>query len=274
MNQNHKHFGQKTVIEHLKIARQKGSKATSELHGTEPSGFISAAADSAKETVILFLLIWIFCFWYVMPKEVKLWQHLSNTVTSEFYLVETALIYVGFLFTWFLWKVGRSSLLGWSRLERLHRLIEQERWEIQHHRAHEKEELIAMYRQKGLSGDLLDQVIEILMADDNRLLQVMLEEELGLTLESFEHPLKQGFGAGIGVLATSIFGFLGWMLGSLTELGDFVGINISLIFFFSVVTVLSSKYEGNQPVRSLIWHLSTGALTIGSIYLLLDWINS
>ncbi len=33
------------------------------------------------------------------------------------------------------------------------------------------------------------------MADDNRLLRVMLEEELGLTLEAYEHPLKQAFGA-------------------------------------------------------------------------------
>ena len=89
---------------------------------------------------------------------------------------------------WLFWKLGRSSLLGWARLERLHRLIQQEQWEIEHHRAQEKEELTAMYHQKGLTGKLLEQVIEVLMADDNRLLRVMLEEELGLTLETYEHP--------------------------------------------------------------------------------------
>ena len=70
-----------------------------------------------------------------------------------------------------------------------------------------------MYEQKGLSGDLLDQVIEVLMADDNRLLRVMLEEELGLTLESYEHPLKQAAGAGLGVLSAflgAVLGFFMW----------------------------------------------------------------
>ena len=57
-------------------------------------------------------------------------------------------------------KCGRSAILGWSRLSRLHRLIEEERWEIEHHRPQEKEELIALYKAKGFSGDLLDEVIE------------------------------------------------------------------------------------------------------------------
>jgi len=188
-------------------------------------------------------------------------------VFSAFTTQSHSWLFGAFLVGWILWKMGRSSLLGWARLERLHRLIEQERWEIQHHRKQEKEELLAMYKQKGLSGKLLHQVVEILMADDNRLLLVMLEEELGLTLESYEHPLKQALGAGIGVLVAIAMGALG------AYIYGFVGMIISLSLTFSSSTLLSSKLEGNDLTKSLVWNLSIGALSIGMIYLLTRWIS-
>ena len=246
MTTNYEHFEGKDAVEHLKAAREKGAKATAETHGTETPGHISAGADSAKETTILLLGMWL--------------------VFSVFSMEKTFWILGLFSVGWLFWKVGRSSLLGWSRLERLHLLIEEERWEIDHHRAQEKEELIAMYKQKGLSGKLLDQVIEVLMADDNRLLRVMLEEELGLTLESYEHPLKQAVGAGIGVLIAVVGGGLGFFL------GGFYGVIIFLAVIFAVATLISSKLGGNQLIKSLIWNAAIGALSVGSIYLLARWV--
>lgn len=247
-NTNYEHFEGKDVVDHLRAAREKGAKATSEVHGTETPGHISAAADSAKETAILLLGMWILLEAFSAPQP----------------LLILGLFSIG----WFLWKVGRSSLLGWARLERLHRLIEQERWEIQHHRAQEKEELIAMYKQKGLMGPLLDQVIEVLMADDNRLLRVMLEEELGLTLESYEHPLKQATGAGVGVLLAVCLGGIGFFI------GGFIGITLALALLFSFATLYSSKCEGNQLIKSLVWNLAVGVLGVGAIYLFAYWIAS
>lgn len=243
---NHKHFKGEEVVNHLQTAREKGARAAAEIHGTEPPGHLSAGADSAKETAILLL---------------GLWMLLSTlAVEKTFYIMGI------FSFGWFLWKIGRSSLLGWTRLERLHRLIEQERWEIQHHRVQEKEELIAMYGQKGFSGKLLDQVIEILMSDDNRLLRIMLEEELGLTLESYEHPLKQAVGAGVGVICAVVVGLLGFLIGRV------IGVTISLSILFSAATLLSSKIEGNALIKSLIWSLSVGALSLLTIFLLIQWL--
>jgi len=246
---SHEHFEGKDVVEHLKAAREKGAKATAEAHGTETPGHISAGADSAKETAIFLLGMWILFSAFEIPVSKALW------------------ILGLFAAGWLLWKVGRSSLLGWARLERLHRLIEQEQWEIQHHRAQEKEELTAMYRQKGLTGKLLDQVIEVLMADDNRLLRVMLEEELGLTLESYEHPLKQALGAGIGVIVSTFCAAIGCFF------GGFLGTIIALTIVFSAATLLASKLEGNQLIKSLIWNLAVGILVIGSIHLCAQWVD-
>ena len=244
-----KHFEGKDVVEHLRAAREKGAKATTEVHGMETPGHISAGADSAKETAIFLLGMWILFSTFGIPTSKALW------------------ILGLFAASWLLWKVGRSSLLGWARLERLHRLIEQEQWEIQHHRAQEKEELTAMYQQKGLTGKLLDQVIEVLMADDNRLLRVMLEEELGLTLESYEHPLKQAVGAGVGVIVASLFAAIGCFL------GGFSGTIVALAIVFSTATLLASKLEGNQLIKSLVWNLAVGILVIGSIHLCAKWMD-
>lgn len=249
MSENYKHFEGKKVAEHLRAAREKGAKATAEVHGTEMPGYLSAFADSFKETSILLIGMWILLSQFDIPVDKTLWV--------------LGLFSIGWLF----WKLGRSSLLGWARLERLHRLIQQEDWEIKHHRSQEKEELTAMYEQKGLTGKLLKQVVEVLMADDNRLLRVMLEEELGLTLETYEHPLKQAAGAGLGVIVS----VLGLLLGLV--IGGFLGALITLILLFGTVTLIASKREGNELMKSLVWNLSVGTLSTISIYLIAKWIH-
>src|SRR6185295_12766345 len=84
-------------------------------------------------------------------------------------------------------------------------VLEQERWEIEHHRQQERDELKELYRAKGFEGKLLEDVLDVLMADDDRLLKVMLEEEMGLQLAQLDHPMKQGLGAAFGALVS---GFL------------------------------------------------------------------
>jgi VIT1/CCC1 family predicted Fe2+/Mn2+ transporter len=168
------------------------------------------------------------------------------------------------LFTagWIVWKTGRSALLGWSRMERLHRLIEEERWEIEHNRAQEREELTEMYRAKGLEGELLDGVIQTLMADDNRLLRVMLEEELGLTLEATEHPLKQAMGAFFGSAAAAalcLFGF--WLAPSF---GLLLLAGITLLF----TSFLAIRLERNPLMHLLTWNLALAGVTIACVYFL------
>ncbi|MCB1085384.1 MAG: VIT1/CCC1 transporter family protein [Chlamydiia bacterium] len=246
-SKQHKHFEGKEVTDHLKAAREKGTRATAEVHGTEMPGHTSAGTDTAKETAILLLAL----------------TTLLITFSTPHVLSILALFSAG----WFFWKVGRSSLLGWARLERLHRLIEQEKWEIEHYRAQEKEELTAMYQQKGLTGKLLEQVIEVLMADDNRLLRVMLEEELGLTLESYEHPLKQALGAGIGVLSATLLGILAFYF------GGFLWMALLLALLFSAASLLASHCEGNERIKSLVWSLSVGILSVGAVHLLSTWMR-
>jgi len=230
------HFKGKSVADHLREARKRGALAMAETHGIELPGHLFAFADSAKDTATCLLIL------------------LALGLSPPLLLA--------FAFGFTIWKTGRSAFLGWSRLERLHRVIEEERWEIEHHREQEKSELREMYEAKGLSGKLLDEVVEVLMADDNRLLQVMLEEELGLTLEVYEHPLKQSLGACLGSLITSFLTLLAiYFLTPLIAM-------LTPLLVIAIASSMGARFEKRKKVQSVIWNLSLALFAGGAVYLL------
>lgn len=238
------HFQGKEALQHVIDARLKGKVASSEIHGAEIPGHYSAAADAAKETALLFFVLWTLFSELSFPTDGMHWFLIS------------------FAAGWLAWKVGRSALLGWSRLERLHRLIEEERWEIEHHRTQEREELKALYAAKGFSGKLLDEVIDVLMADDNRLLQVMLEEELGLTLESYEHPLKQAAGAFFGGLFATLLVSIGLFF------LPFWGAAVCAGLVIAISAGITARLEKNEILPAVVWNLAVALLASGIAYLL------
>ncbi len=241
------HFQGKDAINHVAEAQAKRIIASSEIHGTEIPGFISAGADAARETAIILLLIEICLTKLSFPPPQIL------TLLSFFIL------------GWLIWKAGRGSWLGWSRLERLHRILAQERWEIEHNRLQEREELQALYAAKGFEGKMLEDVVDVLMADGDRLLKIMIEEELGLSLEVHEHPLKQGLGAGLGVFYSGLVaGLLYWMLPS-------YGLFIAAVGMIGTSAGIAACYEKNRLVPAMIWNLGMGGLAIGSANFFLDY---
>lgn len=232
------HFEGKNPLEHVIHARRKGQNASDEIHGAEMPGHLSAFADTAKETSLVLALFYSMFTTFAIPS----WNmHWMLTL---------------FLLGWLLWKTARSALLGYARLERMHRVIEEERWEIEHHREQEREELTALYSAKGFSGNLLNEVIDILMADDNRLLQVMLHEELGFQMESLEHPLKQATGAALGVilpgilLALSLFYF------------PSPGTLFTAFFLIALSAGFAAKLQKNRIIPALLWNVGCAALVL------------
>ncbi len=232
-----KHFEDKNALEHVQQKRLESV----EVHGTEMPGHLAAGADAARETAFVMLLFWLILIFVHTP---------SLTVLAAFGL------------GWSAWKGGRSGWLGWSRLERLHRLIEQEKYEIEHHRPQEKEELIALYQEKGFEGKLLEDVVDVLMADQDRLLKVMLEEEMGLTLEAHEHPLQQAFGAVIGSLIAVGFCSLAYFL------FPRFGMWIAAFILLTTASVVSARHEKNNITAAVIWNLSIASLGVGVAYFL------
>lgn len=88
-----------------------------------------------------------------------------------------------------------------SQIEFYQSEIERERYEINRWPEREREEVRAIYRQKGFSGRLLDQIVEHISADPERWANVMMREELGFGAESFESPIRSGTVVGFSYLA-------------------------------------------------------------------------
>jgi vacuolar iron transporter family protein len=242
------HFKGKDALGHVIEAQAQGIISASEVHGIEPPGHLSSMADAARETAIILPIIWgLLYFLHILPIKILM---------------------ILFIFScgWLLWKMGRSAWLGWFRLERLHRILDQERYEIEHHRQQERDELRVLYAAKGFEGKLLEDVLDVLMADNDRLLKLMVEEELGLSLAAYEHPLKQGLGAAAGVIFSSALCLIGLALW--TPLGIFVGTIIAIW----CSAALTARLAQNKIIPAVIWNLGLAALAFGCIYFLLQWL--
>lgn len=232
------HFKGKDAAHHVAEAQAQGLIDAHEFHGREAPGHISALIDAARDTFTLIPLLLIALPVFPLPQISIL------------------------LFGWCIWKAGRSGWLAWVRLERLHRVLIEEKWEIENHRPQEREELKALYHAKGFEGKLLEDVLDVLMADGDRLLKVMIEEELGLSLESEEHPLKQALAAFLGAaLAGALSLTLFYLLGPLALLAiAALGVVLASLFYAAL-----SK---NNWTSAAIWNLGILGLSLGSVYFL------
>ncbi|MCH9620764.1 MAG: hypothetical protein S4CHLAM20_01680 [Chlamydiia bacterium] len=236
------HFTEKSVVDHLRKAREKGRNAISEFHAIEVPGHISAGADTARDTAISTFMIQMIAATLTFPED-------KTIILLSVYMVGI-----------FFWKVTRSAHLGRSRLDRIDTLVQEEKHEIETNREEEREELTEMYRAKGFTEPLLTKIIDVLMADDNKLLAVMLEEELGVHTNAYVHPLKQAFGAAIGVIITAISIPIGLVISK--EYGLF----ITTFIITGVASFLMAKIEKIPALENTIKGLSLTFLTTLATY--------
>jgi vacuolar iron transporter family protein len=234
---HHHHFEDDDACAH--VTKKKG-----EGHGTDTPSHLSAAADAMREGALVFLLLTLLLRQFELPVK------------------EQALGLLIFAIALTAWKTGRSAWMGWARLERLHRVMIQEKYEIENHRDQEREELVALYAAKGFEGKLLDDVIDVLMADNDRLLKVMLEEEMGLSLASFQHPLKQSLGSFFGSLVSLGLGVIGFF-----SFGIW-GVLITSLFSLLMGVTLTSLFEKNEWIPAAVWNLALAGLSGGLSFFL------
>ncbi len=245
-NFKEEHFEGKNAYEHI---LQKKSEIASEIHGEELPGHYGAFLDAMRDVSILLI---VFC---------------TVAFACGISLKQTMFILVLLTLAWAVWKTIRSSWFSWSLLERLHRVLQEERYEIEHHREQEKEELTALYASKGFQGELLEEVIHVLMADDERLLKVMMEEEMGLNLEHYEHPLKIGMGAALGSLTAGALLILGQWL------WPYFGLIALAIIIKSSAGIIMAKLQKNDKLSALIWNFGAAIVMVGVSYFLTKWIQ-
>ena len=235
------HFKGKSALQHIAEVQSTGITSSLEVHGAEAPGPVFAFIDAARETILLLISLLIILDFFDLS------------------YVEKLLFGIALICGWTFWKGARSALLAWSRLARIHRVAAEEQEEINKNRPQEREELIALYAAKGFQGPLLDKVVDVLMADQDRLLRVMLQEEMGYRLEESMHPLIQGMWAALGAFFPLI----------LLPGAYFLPLNLLVVLSLISLALLGTWLawvEKNRKIPAFFWNLVAGTVVCLFVY--------
>lgn len=233
---------EKTIRHHITEMRAHAELASIEGQAFEEKARMVSCLDAARDTVVvmggLFFLLGIEPF--------SMWHRVVCLIS--------------FAACWCLWRGARAALYSWSHLERVHRLAYEEKCAIVAHREQEREELLVLYGDKGFSGELLDKVVNVLMADHERLLRVMLEEEMGLQLKLVDHPLHVALSSLVGALIASI-GVIGIVL-LFPDTSGWVVLSI----LAGGISAYLARLERNSFVRAFVWATLSAAAVFQALF--------
>ena len=207
---------------------------------------------SARDTLLLVFLLW------------ATMQGFGNSGSSEFMLTAMA---VG-IALFFGVATGRATHL---QVQYFSDELERERSEIRDNFEHECEEVRELYAAKGFHGTLLDQVVETLTADDDRLLKVMMEEELGLLVHHVAHPLL----VGVWNFTASIFVGLTLVLPAawLSPSGSRLWVPLCGAVLLGVISLIAARAARRGFVEFFAAGTMMAVTTGGVAYFLAQWLK-
>ena len=131
-----------------------------------------------------------------------------------------------------------------------------EYWEIENMREKEIEEIREIYQEKGFEGDLLEQVVQVIIADDDRWVDVMMKEELGM-MESDKSPYK------IGSITFISFIVLGFVPLLIYVLDYFKKQDLNLLVWSSILTLVAFGIIGY--LKGVVNHKNKLSSTVTTI---------
>lgn len=136
-----------------------------------------------------------------------------------------------------------------------------EYWEIENLRDVEVQEIRDIYTAKGFTGDLLEQVVEVIVSDKDRWVDVMMVEELGM-LEETRSAFSIGFVTYISFILIGIIPLIIYVV-------DFINpLDSNLFFIASVLTALGFIFIGwmktyitkTSPIKGILETLLLGGI--------------
>jgi VIT1/CCC1 family predicted Fe2+/Mn2+ transporter len=144
--------------------------------------------------------------------------------------------------------------------------VQREKEEIARWPDREREEIRGIYRAKGFSGPLLDQIVGHITADPARWRNVMMREELGFGANIAEKPLRSGLTVGVSYLAGAAVPVLPYLFARPSS-GIIISAIATIIALFVVgaaKTVITSRSWWRSGLESMAIGVAAGAVTFGA----------
>jgi vacuolar iron transporter family protein len=144
--------------------------------------------------------------------------------------------------------------------------IDREREEIAKWPDRERDEIGTIYRAKGFSGALLDQIVAHITADPERWSNVMMREELGFSSESFDRPLRSALTVGLSYLFGASVPVAPYLFLAPRE-GVMVSALATVLVLFGVgaaKTVITSRSWWRSGFESMLTGIAAAAVTYGA----------
>lgn len=126
----------------------------------------------------------------------------------------------------------------------------------------EKEEVRQIFKRKGFEGDILEKVVEVITADKERWIDVMLTEEHGFSSRT-PSPLKAALSTFLAFVAFGSIPLIAFFYQFLFNEGDFNAFFVSCVmtgFAFFMVGALKSRY-----IEQRWWVAGLETLIMGGI---------
>lgn len=136
-----------------------------------------------------------------------------------------------------------------------------EYWEVDNLPEKERQEITEIYAAKGFKGELLEQVVDVITEDRDRWVDVMMKEELEMTLDP-KSPFKVGAITYLSFIVLGLIPLLVYVMDySITEIADpffWSAVLTSLSFIF--IGFLKSYVNETNKLRSIAETLILGGL--------------
>jgi len=138
--------------------------------------------------------------------------------------------------------------------------IETERYEIRHEPEEERTELREIYRNKGFSGLLLNQVVSHLTANEERWHRALVHDELGVVQDKQINPWSQGLQVGLSFVVGGLIPTVPVLL-SLPQF-RWWAYGLTAVTALALGTV-KARYTDTRPVRASLEFLLV--VTLGTV---------
>jgi VIT1/CCC1 family predicted Fe2+/Mn2+ transporter len=154
-----------------------------------------------------------------------------------------------------------------SQLEFYESEIEREREEIRKWPERERDEIGTIYRAKGFSGELLDRIVAHITADPERWSNVMMREELGFAVESFDPPLRSALTVGLSYLFGAAVPVVPYLFVAPASGGVLASAGATVLVLFGVgaaKTIITSRSWWRSGLESMLTGIAAAAVTYGA----------